>query len=85
MWIKHPRSGKPDTMLTIAIASTAITLGKFLLHGVSFSLGDFSLAFGSLEATLVGAILTPTLGAYCFRKYSDSPDKKAKSAPRRRS
>lgn len=76
MWIKHPRSGKPDTMLTIALSATAIALGKFLLHGVAFSYDKFTFNFGTLDAALVAAILTPTLGAYVARKFSDSPDKK---------
>lgn len=72
MWIKHPRSGKADTMLTLAVVSVLAVLGKFLLNGVAIG----SVTLGTVDAGLVAAMLTPTLGAYVARKYSDSPDKK---------
>ena len=77
-WIKHPRSGKPDTMLTVAIASVIVVLGKVLLNGVSVELFGSPIALGVIDAGLVAALLTPTLGVYAARKYSDSPDKKGK-------
>lgn len=70
LWITHPRSGAPDAMLTLAVYSVAVVLVKFFLSDVAFG----SLTFGELDAGVIGAILTPTLGAYALRKHKDSPD-----------
>lgn len=70
MWIKHPRSKKPDTMLTLAVVATLTALGKFALNDVVIG----SVNFGTMDATLLAAMLTPTLGAYVARKFKDSPD-----------
>lgn len=76
LWIKHPRNKKPDVMLTVAVVTVAIVLGKFLLNGVSIKLFGTPVSFGTVNAGMIGALLTPTLGAYALRKMSDSPDKK---------
>jgi hypothetical protein len=78
LWLKHPRSGKPDAMLTLAVFSTLTVLFKFLLNGVSLTLGAKVINFGVVDAGLIAAILTPTLGAYVTRKMKDSPDPGAK-------
>ena len=70
LWLSHPRSGKQDTMLTVAVVSTIVILGKVLLNGVG--IGDVSL--GTIDSTLVAAVLTPTLGAYVLRKQKSPPD-----------
>jgi hypothetical protein len=69
IWLKHPRTNKEDTMLTLAVASTLVVLVKFIFSGVV--LGDVSL--GTIDAGVVAAILTPTLGSYVARKYTDKP------------
>ena len=66
MWLKHPRKGKEDTMLTLAVWATGAGIIKFLLNGVPYC--------GSIDPMLLGALLGPTLGAYVARKYKDSPD-----------
>lgn len=71
LWVKHPRSAQPDAMLTLGTWALAVVLFRFLFSNVSIG----TLSFGQLDSTVVAAILTPTLGAYCFRKMSDSPDK----------
>lgn len=63
-------------MLTLGVMATLSALGKFLLNGVSIELAGQSVNFGTTDATLIGAILLPTLGAYVARKYTSSPDKK---------
>jgi hypothetical protein len=72
-WINHPRSATPDAMLTLATYSTLTVLAKLLLNGVSMKLGSSSWTFGVVDAGLIGAVLTPTLGAYVIRKMKDSP------------
>lgn len=76
LWIKHPRSGEPDAMLTLAVAATVIALFKFAMNGVSITISTSVLQFGSVDAGLVGSILAPTLSAYVARKFKDSPDGK---------
>jgi len=78
MWIKHPRSGQKDTMLTIAIFGAAIIFVKVLLNGVQVAIGGFSFDFGSIDGILVAAVLTPTLGAYVTRKFKSPPPDKLK-------
>ena len=74
-WIKHPRSKKPDAMLTIAMYACFVVFFKVLFNGVTFTLGEAIVNLGTVEAALVAAVLTPTLGAYVGRKFKDSPDK----------
>jgi len=72
MWINHPRKKEPDAALTLSVYAFAACLLKFLGNGVT--VGDFS--FGTVDASLIAALLGPTLIAYTARKYTDSPDKK---------
>lgn len=74
MFIKHPRSGKKDTMLSLSVYAFFVCLFKFLMNGVSFTIFDYIIDFGTVDATLIAALLTPTLVAYSARKYTDSPD-----------
>ncbi len=67
LWLKHPRSQEPDAMLTLGVYSLAVILGKFFLSGTAIG----PLTFGQLDAGVIAAILTPTLGAYAARKYTD--------------
>lgn len=77
MWIKHPRSGEKDTMLSLSVYAFAAVLAKFLLNGVSLTLLDKTINFGTVDATLIGALITPTLAAYTARKFkSPPPDQK---------
>jgi NhaP-type Na+/H+ or K+/H+ antiporter len=75
LWIKHPRSGQADTMLTLAVLATLTAIGKFLLNGMVLTfMPGRSISFGTVDALLIGALLTPTLTAYVTRKMKDSPD-----------
>lgn len=77
MFIKHPRSGQPDTMLTLSIYAFIGVMLKFLLNGVSITLFEKTIDFGTVDASLISALLLPTLGAYTARKFkSPPPDKK---------
>lgn len=64
-------------MLTVAIVSLVVVLGKVLFSGVVLTLAGQSVTFGTIDAMSIAAILTPTLSAYVARKYSDSPDRKS--------
>lgn len=76
LWIKHPRSKEPDSMLTLSVYAFIVVSIKFAVNGITLNLGDRILDLGTTDATLIGALLAPTLGAYVVRKYKDSPDKK---------
>lgn len=69
-WIPHPRTKKPDTMLTFSTIAFLGVLVKFLVNNVQ--IGNINL--GTTDATLIAAILVPTLGSYVTRKWKDSPD-----------
>lgn len=72
MWITNS-SGKKDAVLTMAVIGFVVVIIKVLLAGFSITTaGKTVYSFGSIDATLVGAILTPTLGAYVTRRYMDT-------------
>lgn len=66
-WMKNSQ-GNEDAMLTLGVVSLGVILFKFLFSEMSFG----SVAFGNLDGMVIASILTPTLGAYCARRYSDS-------------
>jgi hypothetical protein len=73
MWLKHPRSGEKDTMLTLSVFAFLACVFKFLGNGIVIGPVDL----GTVDATLIGAMLAPTLVAYTARKFkSPPPDKK---------
>jgi hypothetical protein len=69
-WIKNS-DGKPDAVLTMALVGFAIVLVKVLASGVTFAFQGVDYNMGSVDASTVAAILTPTLGSYVARKYTD--------------
>lgn len=71
LWIKNS-SGEQDATLTMAFIGFVIVLAKVLLSGVVVTLAGSTVSFGSIDAAVVAAVLTPTLGAYVARKHSDN-------------
>jgi hypothetical protein len=69
-WIKNT-SGKQDAMLTFSVAGLLVVLGKVLLAGVTLQIAGHEVGFGTIDGTVIAAILTPTLGAYVGRRYTD--------------
>ncbi len=72
-WMKNSDQ-KPDAMLTLGVISLAVVLLKFFLSEMSFG----RVIFGNLDGMVVAAILTPTLGAYVARRYTDANSTKQK-------
>jgi hypothetical protein len=68
LWIKHPETGKYDTMLTLALTATLVVLVKFIFSDMTVG----PVVFGDLDSGVIAAVLTPTLGSYCFRRHSDN-------------
>ncbi len=80
MWIKNS-DGKKDAVLTMATFGFIVVLAKVLLGGVSLTIGQHVVNFGTIDAAVIGAILGPTLGSYVARRYTDKkyhgkPEKK---------
>lgn len=69
-WLKNS-DGKEDSMLTLGVVSLAVVLTKFFLSDMSFG----PVVFGQLDGMVVAAILTPTLGAYVARRYTENSSK----------
>jgi|HubBroStandDraft_5_1064220.scaffolds.fasta_scaffold203812_2 hypothetical protein len=70
-WVTNS-GGKPDAMLTLGIISLGVVLVKFFIADISIG----PLVFGQLDGMVIAAILTPTLGAYVARRYTDANAKK---------
>ena len=70
MWIKNSE-GKKDAMLTMAFMALVVVLLKALVGGIEFHIADKPVTLGSADASVITALLTPTLGAYVARKYTD--------------
>lgn len=72
LWIKNT-AGKEDAVLTMAFFAFAGVMVKFMLSGVSVSLSaGHSFSFGTVDAGVIAAILTPTLGAYVARRHTEA-------------
>lgn len=69
-WIKHPRSNKNDAMLTLSVLAVGAVIIRFLFSNMTFG----CVTFGQVDSTVIAALLTPVLGAYTARKYSDGPE-----------
>ena len=67
-WLKNS-DGNPDAVLTMAFIGFVVVLLKVFLSGVTIMGTDVSL--GVIDATTIGAVLVPTLGAYISRRYTD--------------
>jgi hypothetical protein len=64
-------SGKKDAVLTMAVVGFAFCLLKVLLAGVTIAIAGRTFDCGTIDGTSIAAILTPTLGAYVGRRYTD--------------
>jgi len=72
-WLEHPRSKKPDAMLTFSVLAFIVCLFKFLLSGFELTIGEFIINLGDVDSGAIAALLTPVLGAYVGRKITDPP------------
>lgn len=71
MWIKHPRTGKEDTMLTAAIAGF-VFVSVLTMTALVMAIVTKNVEFLKYVATIDAAILTPTVAAYTARKHTDA-------------
>lgn len=70
IWINNTE-GKPDAVLTLTILSFVFVMIKFLIAGASIAIGDVVYSAGPIGADEIAAILTPTLGSYVARRWTD--------------
>ncbi len=79
LWITHPTTKKASATLTFSVYSLVICLGKFLLNGVEIQILEKSFNFGTVDASLIAAILTPTLLSYVSKKFKPAHNTEEKS------
>lgn len=71
-WIKNTK-GEPDAMLTFATVAFAIVAINLLLSTFgTVVIAGATISFAALSPSVIGAILTPTLGAYVARRLTGS-------------
>jgi len=66
-WITNT-NGKPDAILTLSVVTLGVVLFKFFVSEMSFG----PIVFGQIDGGTIAALLTPTLGAYVARRYTDA-------------
>lgn len=74
-WISNT-DGKKDAVLTMTFIGFLIIALKLLMAGCTIIYNGNSFTFGSIGAAEIGAVLTPTLGAYVARRYTDKSTSK---------
>jgi hypothetical protein len=80
-FIKHPNTDVYSASLTFAVWALVACLIKFMLNGVTIEVLDKTINFGTTDAGLIAALLTPTLAAYASKKFSKQRPEKAESEP----
>ncbi len=63
-FIKQPKSGMPDVMVTLSVVAVFAAVLKFLLEGVTIVVYGHSIDFGHADSLTYGALLAPVLGAH---------------------
>jgi hypothetical protein len=70
-WMLKNSSGRKDAVLTMAVVGFGFCLIKVLLAGVTIAVAGHTFDCGTIDGSSIAAILTPTLGAYVGRRYTD--------------
>lgn len=71
MFLKNS-DGEKSMTATMSIVAFIVVMLKFLLNGSVVQLGSFTYAFGSIGATEIAAVLSPILGTYAVRRYTET-------------
>jgi hypothetical protein len=64
--------GERDAVLTMAFVGFVIVMVKVLLAGASVTIASTTISAGNVDPLTVATVLTPTLGAYVARRYTDA-------------
>lgn len=67
MWLKHPRTGIADPMLTIVFVAVCVASIRFLLDSTTIIAGTFSFTIAKLDALTYSSFLAPILGAHSWQ------------------
>lgn len=70
IWIRNTEN-RPDAVLTMTLLGFLIVIVKVLLAGMSVVVNGNTYGFGTIDAAVIAAVLTPTLGSYVARRYTD--------------
>jgi hypothetical protein len=70
--LKNSRK-QPDALMTFSVWAVLFVLVKVLLMGVKVVWGTHSFDFGTIDALVVAAVLTPTVGAYTTKRIMLAP------------
>lgn len=70
MYLKNSE-GKKSMTTTLTIVAFVVVMVKLLLNNSAVQIGAFAYSFGSIDATEIAAVLSPILGTYAFRRYTD--------------
>ena len=71
LWISNT-AGKKDAVLTLALVGFIVVMVKLILSGASIAVNGNTYTLGTIGAAEIAAVLTPTLGAYVSRRYTDA-------------
>jgi hypothetical protein len=71
-WMLANSDGKKDGVLTMAVWCIVVILAKLLLAGITFKFNGKDVNLGGVDAGVIAALLTPTLGAYVARRMTDT-------------
>lgn len=66
LWIRHPKSNKPDMMVTLVVVAVLAAVFKFLTDGISVTVGSHIINFGHVDSMAYGSLLAPVLGAHGY-------------------
>ena len=71
-WMVRNSRGHPDALLTFAVWAVFVVLAKLLASGVVIE----GYVLGTIDAGIIAAVLTPTIGAYTAKRIAGGkPDK----------
>lgn len=70
-WFRNA-DGKKDAMLSFAIVSFAVVILKVLFGGMIIAVSGKTFTIGTIDASIIAAMLTPTLGSYVARRHTDA-------------
>lgn len=70
-FIKHPKTGIPDEMVTMIVIATAAATIRFFFDGVDMTVAGHHVGFSKLDPLAYGAFLTPILGAHGYLSGKD--------------
>lgn len=68
-WLKQPKTGESDPVLSMATFVVAMCTIKFFFEGVSIDIAGHVFSLGHADAMTYGAMLAPILGVHGANEY----------------